>query len=362
MGFFGWLSKKDDKSANIRVIRVSKNMSQPTRSSRSQKKTTTEDAGSASIYRISKPQKKKVHATAFVLGLSLLMMVVAALIASRWYFRAPAPTNVNRSNPSAAVPQPSETDTLKKVIASKPAELREALSAYAETSPDIRQLLIQNLEEKNIGGAVTVAVANLQKNSGSGIDSPEQLGFSRIVEDKALVNRAMKGEIDITKVTVSRAGEHIFEVNVDVKNKQAFPLECVIPKGQLAEIRHVNAVQERGASNSDATIATQSLASSREVKGPKTVVPPYEPAKISYTAYCANPDLSEPYGSANLAIYALADTSYNDWHDLRELRKNKLHLAVKANDKLPALSHTFAKNKQNNKTSAFFAAKLLTPK
>jgi hypothetical protein len=285
-------------------------------------------------------------------------MVVGALIASRWYFRALAPPNVNRSDQSAAVPQPTEAETIKKVIASKPAELREALSAYAETSPDIRQLLVQNLEERNIGGAVTVAVANWQKNGGSGIDSPEQLGFSRITEDKALVNRASKGEIDITKVTVNRAGERIFEVNVDVKNKQGLPLECVIPKGQLVEIRHVNAVQEKGVSNSDATIPTQSLASSGEVKGPRTVVPPYEPAKISYMAYCANPDLSEPYGSANMAIYALADTSYNDWHDLRELRKNKLHLAVKANGKLPAFSHTFAKNKRNNKSSAFFAAKL----
>lgn len=234
------------------------------------------------------------------------------------------------TNGGGAPTKESEAEAIKEAIANKPAELRQALSEYAETSEDIKRILSQGLEAKNIGGAVAVAVTNSQKNISGGVDSPEQLGFRRIDYDKALVNRALKGDVYIKAVTVSSAGEHLFKVTVEVKNNTEFPLECVIPKGQLVEIKNaqnesadqvVNAVY-----NAAGLPQTGAKADDEKDKGGVTVIPPWEPAKIKFIAYCANPYLLEPQGPANLAIYALEDTSYETWKDLRDSRSKKLKL------------------------------------
>lgn len=224
----------------------------------------------------------------------------------------------------------AEAEAVEEAIASKPAQLRQSLSEYAESSEDIRRILSQGLEEINIGGAVAVAVTNLQKNGNRGIDSPAQLGFHRIEEEKALINRALRGEIDIVKVTLGSVENHLFEVTIEVKNNTEFPLECVIPKGQLVEIRNARNASGTRILNTgfEASELPQTAARANEETedGGRTVVPPWEPAKIKFTAYCANPDLPRPEGPANLTIYALEDTSYRSWHDLRELRKRKLNL------------------------------------
>jgi len=229
---------------------------------------------------------------------------------------------------------PAEEPDAKKfedAIANKPVELRKSLTEYAETSADVRQILTKHLEEKNVGGAVAVAVTNLQKNSQERIDTPEELGFKRIDNEKALVNLAIKGDVDILAVTVTHAGEHLFRVTIEVKNNTGSPLECVIPKGQLVEIRNGKNTLTPGVVHAsyDHTGFPQTGANTRDIDGPKTVVPPWEPAKIEFDAYCANPYLIEPEGAANLAIFALEDTSYNSWDELRELRIKKLKLATK---------------------------------
>jgi hypothetical protein len=229
----------------------------------------------------------------------------------------------------------AEAAAVEAAIAEKPAELRKALSAYAESSEDIRRILSQSLEVANIGGAVAVATANLQKNAGRGIDSPEQLGFRRIDDDRALVNRAQRGEIEIVKVTVSPAGEHLFEVTIVVTNNTQSELECAIPKGQLVEIQNGRNAPENGVVNTgyEASEPPQTSARAHEEteEGGVTVVPPWEPDKIKFTtikftAYCANPNLPRPEGAANLTIYALEDTSYKTPDDLRVLRTRKLNL------------------------------------
>lgn len=230
----------------------------------------------------------------------------------------------------------AEDAAVEEAIAEKPAELRKALSAYAESSQDIRRILSQGLEAANIGGAVAVATANFQKNVGGGIDSPEQLGFRLIDDDRALVKRAQKGDIDIVKVTVSPAGEHLFEVTIVVTNNTQSELECIIPKGQIVEIQNGRNAPENGVVNAgyEASKPPQTPARAHEETedGGVTVVPPWEPDKIKFTtirftAYCANPDLPSPAGAANLAIYALEDTSYKTPEDLRALRMRKLNLS-----------------------------------
>lgn len=272
-----------------------------------------------------------------VLPVAVLLLVVLAGVGvglSLWRIAKAPGRRVGTPPPvqggGAAPSKEAEADAVEAAIAEKPAELRKALSEYAESSEDIRRILSQRLEEWNIGGAVAVATANLQKNAARGIDSPEQLGFRRIDDDKALVNRALRGEIDIVRVTVGRAGEHLFEVTIEVKNNTALPLECIIPKGQLVEIRNGRNARDDRVVNAgyEASEPPQTPARAHEEteEGGVTVVPPWDPVKIKFTAYCANPDLPRPEGPANITIYALEDTSYKTADDLRALRMRKLNL------------------------------------
>jgi hypothetical protein len=231
----------------------------------------------------------------------------------------------------ASYSKEAEAEAVEEAIANKPARLRKSLSEYAESSEDIRRILGQGLEDVNIGGAVAVAIANLQKNGDRAIDSPEHLGFRRIDQDKALINRALRGEIDIVGVTLGSVEDHAFEVTIEVKNNTGFPLECVIPKGQLVEIRDARngprgRIVNTGYGESEPP-QTAARAGDETDEGGVTVVPPWEPAKIKFSAYCANPNLPKPEGAANLTIYALEDTSYRTWHELRELRLKKLNLS-----------------------------------
>jgi hypothetical protein len=271
-----------------------------------------------------------------LLGIGLPVAVAASLWS--WSVRAPdvaGPPHEGSTDTGVAPAKESEADTIKNAIASKPAELRQTLSEYAKTSEDIKRILSQGLEAKNIGGAIAVAIANLQKNIGGGIDSPEQLGFRRIDNDKALVNHVLKGDADIKTVTVSREGNHLFKVTIEMKNNTGFPLTCIIPKGQLVEMKDAKNTSEGQIVNAMYNAAglpqVPAKASDEKDKGGMTVVPPWEPAKIEFIAYCANPDLPEPQGRANLAIYALEDTSYKTWKDLRDIRIKKLNLRQRTN-------------------------------
>jgi len=223
----------------------------------------------------------------------------------------------------------SEADAIKKAIDSKPIELRQTLSDYAQRSEDIKRILSQGLESRNIGGAVAVAITNLEKNADREIDSVEQLGFYRIDDDNALVNQVLKGAADITTVIVSSNGNHLFKVTIEMKNNTAYPLTCIVPKGQLVEIKNGrNESVDRivNASYQTAGLPQVPAKADDKDKGGVTVVPPWEPAKIEFIAYCANPNLPTPRGRANLAIYALGDTSYKTWRELRDIRTKKLNL------------------------------------
>lgn len=274
----------------------------------------------------------------------LLVVLLAGLVGcaiaiSYWRIaKAPGgqpPPRERAKSGGAAYSKEAEAEAVEDAIADKPEELRQSLFEYAESSEDIRRILGQGLEEQNIGGAVAVAITNLQKNRNRGIDAPEQLGFRRIDHDKALVNRALRGEVDIIKVTISSADDHLFEVTIEFKNNTEFPLECVIPKGQLVEIRNARNAPTTRIVNAGygASEPPQTAASTGEEtdKGGVTVVPPWEPTRIKFNAYCANPDLPKPEGPANLTIYALEDTSYRTSHELRVLRRKKLNLPLSKN-------------------------------
>jgi hypothetical protein len=225
----------------------------------------------------------------------------------------------------------AEAEAINNAIANKPAELRQDLSKYVEVSEDIKQILSQGLEAKNIGGAVAVVATNLQKNHGSQIDSPEQLGFRRIDNDKSLVNLALMNKVDIQSVSVSSVGEHHFKVIIKAQNNTPLPLEYVIPKGQLIEIKEAQNAPPVQAMKTIYNTAehpqTVAKAEGEKGKGGMTVIPPWEPATIEFIAYCANPDLPAPNGPANLTIYTLDNTSYTTWKDLRDLRSKNLNLS-----------------------------------
>lgn len=262
----------------------------------------------------------------------VLLTFLGASIGGAWFWYVKGPRNGIQLKLQTATKE-LEAKSIEDAIASKPVELRKSLSEYAEMSTDIRQILTQHLEEKHIGGAVAVAVTNLQKNGRGGIDPPEELGFKRIDHDKALVNRALKGEVNILAVIVTRAGEHLFHITIELKNNTGFPLECHIPKGQLVEIRNAKNTLARDvvnvSYNPTGLAQVGASAGDENGKGGVTVVPAWEPAKIEFEAYCANPYLSEPEGAANLTIFALEDISYSSWDELRELRIKKLKLAAK---------------------------------
>jgi hypothetical protein len=124
----------------------------------------------------------------------------------------------------------------------------------------------------------------------------------------------------------------VLHVTIELKNNTAFPLECLIPKGQLVEIRNAKNTPARGIvdiSYNPAGLAQAGASTGdKNGKGGVTVVPPWKPAKIEFDAYCANPYLSAPEGAANLAIFALEDISYSSWDELRDLRIKKLKLAT----------------------------------
>lgn len=271
---------------------------------------------------------KKYGRRRIFIAVGLLAFVGVCISGARFWLMEEEPADEIHA---ASAAEESEAKKIEAALADKPDELRKSLSEYAETSTDVREILTKRLEKKNIGGAVAVAVTNFQKNSHERIDTPEELGFKRIENEKALVNRALKGDVDILAVTVTHTGEHLFHVTIDVKNNTGSPLECVIPKGQLVEIRNGKNTLTPGVVHAsyNHTRFPQTGANTRDIDGPKTVVPRWEPAKIEFDAYCANPYLVEPEGAANLAIFALDDTSYNSWDELRELRIKKLNLATK---------------------------------
>lgn len=105
-----------------------------------------------------------------IVMVGIILPVLVALSFSAWRATAPNVADRLRERPTDTAVTPakeSEADAIKNAIASKPIELRQTLSDYAQRSEDIKRILTQGLEARNIGGEVAVAITNLNALSKS---------------------------------------------------------------------------------------------------------------------------------------------------------------------------------------------------
>jgi hypothetical protein len=212
----------------------------------------------------------------------------------------------------------------QKEIEKKPSELRPALLEYCRKSPDINEILSEGLEEKNIGGASAVAVTNWQFNSDKGIfKQPEELGFQKIANDEALVNRARKNDVVINQINIRPLPNRKFGVTIKVTNRTVNHLRCAIPKGQIFEIK--DAFMPSTEPPAKTKMYPQGLAKANgdgdNNQDGIYVIPPLDEKTLEIIAYCLNENLAIPHGIGNIAIYELKDKDFNS--------PDKLHMNMR---------------------------------
>jgi len=218
----------------------------------------------------------------------------------------------------------------ERAIQGKPADLREAVREYRVISEDIDRILREELEKKNIGGALTVAITNWQFNREQEVfKQPEELGFQRIQDEAALVNRALRGEVRIDKVEIKPASNRRFNVFISVTNLTPTPLECILPRGQVFELKDY-IQQSAGYRHPNSILSShyQGVSSSGggQGGGGGIIIPPRDTETLNITAFCLNKGLAIPQGPGNISIYKIKDAAFDTTEALHAImeRANSL--------------------------------------
>lgn len=272
----------------------------------------------------------------FPIVLITLMVLASLVIWAAWHFhqhKLPNENiglNVDSTNEDSRRRAKAE-EMVNKEIEKKPAELRPALYEYRRKSGDIDQILRDGLEEKNIGGAVAVAITNWQFNSTTGIyKQPEELGFQKVTNDEALINRALRNEVTINQVKISPLPNRKFKVTIQVTNLKPDALRCAIPKGQIFEMKDAaTSFVEYSAKVHKTKMYPQGVAKSDQ-KGENNdegiyVIPPLDEKTLEFIAYCVNEKLAIPAGLGNIAIYELKDKNFSSPDELHlNMRRENL--------------------------------------
>jgi hypothetical protein len=200
-------------------------------------------------------------------------------------------------------------DSTAEALHRLPDELRVPVERYAGLSEDIARSLREGWEEKlNVGGAIAVAVTNWQFNGDKwAFSTPEQLGFSKITEENSLVNCARNKLVKIKAVNLiwHRGEEDRFEVSVEAASLSDSPVRCVIPRGQVFELKGKYLSQKVKNEWSAKHDGPQGLM--RPERDKDWDIPPSGDV-ITMKAYCFNRGLFQPDGPGNITIYRLADT------------------------------------------------------
>jgi hypothetical protein len=256
----------------------------------------------------------------------LVVLASAALWGAKRLFW-PASEAAQHPTDEVSASSPTQEEKLERAIQAKPEGIRQALREYAKTSEDVALILSEDLEAKNIGGAVAVAVTNWQFNHDKGVyRQPEELGLLRIKDEKALVNRAIKGDAIIESVTVTPQPGRAFKVVITVFNKTAFPLECKAPKGQVIELkdgRLLSPTPTAGRSEYPQGVAS----ANRKGDKSETIIPPKDRDTLEFIAYCVNEDLARPDGVtlANVTLFQIANIDFETPNKLHQIMRQLNH-------------------------------------
>lgn len=178
---------------------------------------------------------------------------------------------------------------------------------YAENLPEIKRILDQQLDKKNIGGLVALLQTNWQfrkKDSKDGktlIKQPENLGFCEIIDQDSLVNLAKEGLIEVTELKLFTDRNGKFYVRLKLENRHTHKLKCIIPKGQIFENRKV-------------TTKTQNIVTSERYEIELDI------GEVKYydiETFCLNQTLDPPnYTDGRITIYEIINKNYMTQDDL----------------------------------------------
>ena len=268
------------------------------------------------------------------------ILFLGAVGAAAWYFiKRPATeggetTNANRVEDPGPGDRPDAEaeERANATIEKKPAELRPLLREYRKRSKDIDELLRGGLEERNIGGAVTVAVTNWQFNGTKRVfKRPEEMGFQKVANDDALVNLARGPDVTIESIRITKVTDSIFNVTIKAFNNTKDFKKVAIHKGQVFELQDVSAAINnyqsglRRLKKFRQGVATANEGDNGGIYG----LPPVDRGTIELTAYCINEDLTPPEGPAYITIYELENADFDSPDELHaNMRRINLALLI----------------------------------
>ncbi|MEO0898393.1 MAG: hypothetical protein AAFY71_18420 [Bacteroidota bacterium] len=188
----------------------------------------------------------------------------------------------------------------------KKANLEEELLISKDET--LQEIANENLNSRNLGGIIVVRQTGIELDNTQILD-PKHLGFERVEDPDALVNKAKEGIITIKRVElIKNSNRHDHLVELTVKNETSIAQKFILPKGQLVENDDVN----RNGQN-------LAIAEKQEV-----ILTPLQEQTFPFYAYCANQTLELPHGSGNLTFYKFEDDTFLDGEKLWNQRKRFL--------------------------------------
>lgn len=245
-------------------------------------------------------------------------------------------------------------DKINKAVGGKPVEIRASLHESVKLSKDVEQVLLEDedWEDKHVGGAIAVAISNWASDRQyKSYKSIENLGFRRVTNPEALVNRVLNNEIRIDHMELTPVFDEIskkytkFKVSMKLTNlNPRDPVEYYVHKGQIFEVKGSSPAWKKDYLTGLAPEKPpQPVATSRD--GPPRTIPPADSTDIDFEAYCVDEGLSLPYGPAGVAIFELIKTNYHSpgqLHDMIEgIRSNTIGATSLGETEPPLWSHLF---------------------
>lgn len=265
-----------------------------------------------------------------MIPVALLVLILLALTVVGTYvlFNKVFPGNTDRGNRNEPSAEEIKRGKIDKALAGKPQEIKSALRESANISEDVEQILLEGWEDKNVGGAIAVAISNWDSHKKyKTYKSIANLGFRRITKPESLVNRVLNNQIRIDHIELTPERDETcrnyskFRVSITLTNLKTEPVEYYIPKGQIIEVKGSSPVWEKDyITGEPPETLSQNGAKSDKSKGDEPYsIPPADTDTIYFEAYCVDKGLALPYGPANLAIFELINTHFESPTELHDI-------------------------------------------
>lgn len=127
----------------------------------------------------------------------------------------------------------------------------EARSVVVKNDSDLKEIVENNLERKNIGGLIAFLRTNAQLSNRE-ILNPKFLGFTKVENPNALVNLGKNGTISILNVVLRKnTNRDYYDAVITLKNNTSNRVEFFIPKGQIFENKEFQEYRQNLASMND---------------------------------------------------------------------------------------------------------------